>query len=277
MLRTRIITALILAAGFCFALFVLPPLGWLIFVIAVTAVAAWEWGALMLLGGAARLLLGALFVVLCVLIAACEPAAVGIGDGFADAAWRLGAWIYLPAAAFWLLVVPFWLRQRWGASGSLGVLTGALLLLPAWLALVQLRQAGPGALLAVMLVVWLADIGAYFVGRGFGRHKLAPTISPGKTWEGALGGGVVVLVYGFLLSPILPAGLAGNFWLIGLLFAALTAISILGDLFESLLKRQAGLKDSSNVLPGHGGLLDRIDSLTSTLPLVALIWLLTPR
>jgi len=279
MLRTRVVTAVLLAAGFCLALFFLPPLGWLIFVIAVAVIAAWEWGALMRLSGAARLLLGAFFVVLCVAIAACDPAAVGIGEGFDAAAWRLGAWLYVPAAAFWLLIVPLWLRQRWDLSGTVigGVITGAVLILPAWLALVQLRQAGPETLLAVMIVVWLADIAAYFVGRSLGRHKLAPSISPGKTWEGAIGGGVAVLAYGFLMSSKLPPELAGNFLLIALLCAALAAISILGDLFESLLKRQAGLKDSSNVLPGHGGVLDRIDSLTSTLPLVALVWLLVQR
>jgi len=129
--------------------------------------------------------------------------------------------------------------------------------------------------LAIMAVVWLADIGAYFSGRRFGKHKLAPAISPGKTWEGAIGGGVLVLAYGLLLSSRLPAALAGNLLLLLPVLLLLTAISIVGDLFESLLKRQAGLKDSSNVLPGHGGVLDRIDSLTSTMPLVALVWLVT--
>ena len=169
-----------------------------------------------------------------------------------------------------------WLRQRWPLSNALlGLTTGAVLILPTWLALVQLRQAGPLALLAIMVVVWLADIGAYFAGRRFGKHKLAPNISPGKTWEGAIGGGLAVVAYGFLLSSKLPASLAGKELRLLAVLIALTSISVIGDLFESLLKRQAGLKDSSTVLPGHGGVLDRIDSLTSTLPLVALIWLLT--
>ncbi len=118
----------------------------------------------------------------------------------------------------------------------------------------------------------MADIGAYFSGRTLGRHKLAPSISPGKTWEGAIGGGLAVLAYGFLLSPHLPAGLGNSPVKLFIALVVLTAISVIGDLFESLLKRQAGLKDSSNILPGHGGALDRIDSLTSTLPLVALVW-----
>jgi len=271
-----VITAVVLFAAFFLALFYLPPLGWLLFVSAVAVVAAWEWGALMRLAERARLGLGVVLAIVCALVAIVAPAAVGLADGFGQAAWRLGAFFYLPAAAFWLFLVPIWLRRRWSLSSrALALLTGAVVVLPVWLALLQLRQAGPLSVLAIMTVVWLADIGAYFAGRRFGQHKLAPGISPGKTWEGAIGGALAVLAYGFLLSAKLPAALAGNFPLLIGVLIVLTAISVLGDLFESLLKRQAGLKDSSNVLPGHGGVLDRIDSLTSTLPLVALVWLLT--
>lgn len=273
------ITAVVLFAAFFSALFFLPALGWLLFVTAIAAIAAWEWGGLMRLGGAQRIALAVLVAFACVALSAAKPEAVGLAAGFSPAAaWQLGAFLYLPAALFWLLVVPVWLRQRWPLSKAMsGLATGAVLILPTWLALVQLRQAGPLALLAIMAVVWLADIGAYFAGRRFGKHKLAPNISPGKTWEGAIGGGVAVVAYGFLLSSKLPASLAGKELLLLALLIALTSISVVGDLFESLLKRQAGLKDSSTVLPGHGGVLDRIDSLTSTLPLVALVWLLTLR
>ncbi|SBT05248.1 Phosphatidate cytidylyltransferase [Candidatus Accumulibacter aalborgensis] len=278
MLKTRVITAVCLFAAVSFALFYLPPVGWLMFVTGVAAIAAWEWGALMRLGGSARIFLGVMLVILCALFAAVEPAAVGLGEGFSESAWRVGALLYLPAAVFWLLVVPIWLQRRWVLShAGVGLATGAVLILPAWLALVQLRQVGALALLAIMGVVWVADIGAYFAGRSLGKHKLAPNISPGKTWEGAIGGGVAVLAYGVSLAAKLPAILAGNLGLLLLTLVLLTAISILGDLFESMLKRQAGLKDSSKVLPGHGGVLDRIDSLTSTLPLVALLWLVTLR
>jgi CDP-diglyceride synthetase len=118
----------------------------------------------MRLAAVARIALGVLAVALCALLSAVEPAAVGLGTGFSQpAAWRLGAFLYLPAAAFWLLAVPIWLRQRWPLSNAVfGLLTGLLLILPTWLALVQLRQAGPLALLAIMAVVWLADIAAYF-------------------------------------------------------------------------------------------------------------------
>ena len=158
-------------------------------------------------------------------------------------------------------------------GSAFGLLVGLLVILPPWLALVQLRQAGALTLLAVMAIVWLADIAAYVFGRRFGKHKLAPTISPGKTWEGALGAAGAVVVYGFVLAPGLPAVLGANYALLFVVLVVVTAIGIIGDLFESLLKRQAGLKDSSNFLPGHGGVLDRIDSLTSTLPLAAMVWL----
>ncbi|HNH25091.1 MAG TPA: phosphatidate cytidylyltransferase, partial [Accumulibacter sp.] len=189
------------------------------------------------------------------------------------AAWLLGRWFYWPAALFWGLCVPLWLWRRWRLPGRLaGVLIGLMLLLPAWLALIQLRQAGPYALLAIMMIVWLADTGAYFAGRRWGRHKLAPNISPGKTWEGAIGGAVAVIVYGFGLSLLYPEMLGMSSWRLLLVLVVITVVSVMGDLLESLLKRQAGLKDSSNILPGHGGVLDRIDSLTSTLPIVALFW-----
>lgn len=277
MLRTRVITALLLFAAFFSVLFYLPTPGWVIFATLVAAVAAWEWGALMGFAAMPRLALGAALILICAAVAAFDPVALGVsgaGSNFSDAAWRLGRWFYFPAAFFWLLVVPLWLKRRWSLPKSwLGLAIGLLLIMPTWLALIQLRQAGALALVAIMATVWVADIAAYTVGRALGHHKLAPNISPGKTWEGAFGGGVAVIVYGLILSPKLPAVFSENYAVLCLVLALLTAISIAGDLFESLLKRQAGLKDSSNMLPGHGGLLDRIDSLTSTLPMVALVWL----
>jgi phosphatidate cytidylyltransferase len=155
---------------------------------------------------------------------------------------------------------------------------GWLVLWPTWLALVLLREASPWLLLALAALVWVADICAYFAGKRFGRRKLAPRVSPGKTWEGVIGALVGVVVYG----AILVAVAAGREDSLGPLLArgagvpavsvmvVLAAFSIVGDLFESWMKRGAGLKDSSALLPGHGGLLDRIDALTSTLPLAAL-------
>jgi phosphatidate cytidylyltransferase len=135
----------------------------------------------------------------------------------------------------------------------------------------MMRAISPLFTLAVVAVIWVADISAYFVGRAFGRHKLAPQISPGKTWEGAVGAGVGVLIYGFAvlrLSGYDPT--MGAAVLLGALLIGTTALSVVGDLFESLAKRQIGVKDSGSILPGHGGLLDRLDSLTATLPAIAL-------
>ncbi|MEI7613457.1 MAG: phosphatidate cytidylyltransferase [Betaproteobacteria bacterium] len=273
MFKTRVVTAVLLLLVFFFALFELPPLGWAIFSTLVVAIAAWEWGGLMRLASLSRYLLAMVFVLVCALVAYLEPSALNLKSGFFEAAWRTAQWFYIPAALFWLLGVPLWLKYRWPLPKSwLGGLLGMLLLLPAWLALIQLKQFGAFGLIAVMATVWLADIAAYFFGHAFGRHKLAPNISPGKTWEGACGGVLAVVIYGFILAPNLPEALSSKPVVLLLALIFVSVLSILGDLFESLLKRQAGLKDSSNVLPGHGGVLDRIDSLTSTLPLVALIW-----
>jgi phosphatidate cytidylyltransferase len=278
MLRTRIVTAFLLLAVFLLALFSLPPTGWVAFATLVSAIAAWEWGGLMRMGSSARWAMGIVLALCCTALAGWQPAALGISPGFSESAWNFGRWLYLPAALFWLLVAPIWMSRRWQLPKSLpGLAIGALLVLSTWLALVQLRQAGALELLAILAMIWLADVAAYFSGRAFGKHKLAPNISPGKTWEGAIGGGAAVLVFGLLLIPLLPAFFpersAAHYAALAPALIILTAISIIGDLFESLLKRQAGLKDSSNVLPGHGGVLDRIDSQLSTLPLVALFWL----
>jgi phosphatidate cytidylyltransferase len=169
----------------------------------------------------------------------------------------------------WLAIVPAWLYYRWEArSHALLGTVGALVLLPFWHALAWLQNE-PGRLLAALGVVWTADTAAYFCGRAFGRHKLAPRISPGKTVEGAAGALAAVGGYWVVLWLLAPE-LAGPF-LSGLALVLLLALlSVEGDLFESWMKRMAGVKDSGNLLPGHGGLLDRVDSLTSTLPLAAL-------
>jgi phosphatidate cytidylyltransferase len=258
------------------ALFYLPPLGWLLFVTAVAAVAAWEWGGLMRSRVGGRIALGVLLGIVCAAVAWLDrrrsALELNFRGGLAPGApasicqQRLSGCCWCRSGCDGAGLFPTLPRsgdrQRAAAAGVAGACPTA--------------ASGSADFAGDHGVVWLADIGAYFAGRRFGKHKLAPAISPGKTWEGAIGGAVAVLAYGLLLSSKLPATLAGNLpLLLMLLCVLLTAISILGDLFESLLKRQAGLKDSSNVLPGHGGVLDRIDSLTSTLPLVALVWLVT--
>lgn len=274
MLKARVLTAVLLVSVFVSAVFFLPPLGWVAFATVIASLAAWEWGALMKAGALSRVFLAVGMLSACFALALIDPAGVGLVDGSADGVWRLGRLFYWPAAFFWLVLAPLWLVRHWPLpAGALAVLVGMIVILPAWLALIQLRSIDSWLLVIIMAVVWCADTGAYVFGRALGRHKLAPKISPGKTWEGAIGGAGVVIAYGFIVTPQLPPFLSGNhlIFAVGLLF--LTAVSVTGDLFESLLKRQVGLKDSSRILPGHGGILDRIDSLTSTLPLVALVLL----
>lgn len=271
MLRTRIVTAVVLLAAFLGAVFLLPPLGWAVAAAGVAALAAWEWGGLLGFGAAARVVVGGAFLAVCLLLTGLFPDAV---SGEPGAAWALGRWFYPLSACFWAGVVPLWLRRRWSLGRpAVGLVVGAVVLLPTWLALTQLRALGAVGLLGIMAVVWIADIAAYFSGRAFGRRKLAPSISPGKTWEGAIGATVAVLVYGFGVIALRAPSHGFSAAIVALALVALTAVSIVGDLFESMLKRRAGIKDSSNLLPGHGGILDRIDSLTSTLPLAALAWL----
>lgn len=254
MLKARVVTALFLVTGFIVVLFLLPAkAAGLVFAL-VAATGGWEWAGLMQAPARGRIAFGALVFGLCLLFWSSPE------QGF-PLLWGL-------SAAFWLLFAPLWMKWRWSTACAT---VGLVVLLPTWAALVALHARGPELLLAVMALVWVADIAAYFAGRAFGRHKLAPTISPGKTWEGVAGAVVGVLAYGFVVSQFLPqlAGI-GPLALAGILLL-LTVLSVIGDLFESLAKRQVGIKDSSQLLPGHGGILDRIDSQTSTLPLVALL------
>lgn len=272
MLRTRVITALVLVGLLLPALFYLPQNYWALLVAAFIGIAGWEWGALLGWRAAGRVTLGLVTALICAVAALLDSVAIGSeGPGRLATGWVLAA--YGAAAVFWCLIMPFWLRQKWSLAGPVGLLVGAVVLLPTWLAMVQLRVLGPGVLLGIFAVVWMADIAAYFSGKAFGKHKLAPSISPGKTREGAIGAVVGVVIYGLVVRQIFSLDILSlPLWILSLI--GVTVISIVGDLYESLLKRKAGIKDSSNILPGHGGVLDRIDSLTSTLPVVALFWLL---
>ena len=174
--------------------------------------------------------------------------------------------VFLAATAFWVVVVPIWLWRGVRAEHRpLLIATGFVVLVPAALALALLDAQ---FVLLVLALVWIADTAAYFIGRAWGRHKLAPSVSPGKTWEGAAGGVVGACVYAMIVSLFRD----GPSWMAYMSLAVLLAvISILGDLFESAVKRQAGAKDSGTLLPGHGGILDRIDSATAVLPVAALL------
>jgi phosphatidate cytidylyltransferase len=259
MLKQRIITALILLAGLSLALIYVPANAmWIVFA-GMVALAGWEWGGLLGLGSNQRYAMGAAVIALCVLV---KSMSIDVRP-----------YLVYVSVLFWLGLIPLWLRSQWRVGGGfVGVFIGLLLLLSIWGAFDVLYQQGPWRLLAVMALVWVADVAAYFTGRAFGKHKLAPSISPGKTWEGVAGAVVGVQLYGLLLLP----AVSGWQWPLSVLAAALallilTAVSVMGDLFESMLKRQAGIKDSSALLPGHGGVLDRIDSLIATVPLAALL------
>jgi phosphatidate cytidylyltransferase len=179
---------------------------------------------------------------------------------------------------FWIIFGTRALATRKPAPG--GVLIALVAGLVCWLALLELRRIGPLALLSCLAVVWLADIGAYFFGRAFGQRKLAPSISPGKSWEGAIGGAFVVVVVALVcaaapfLNEALPAKIVGKWSGFGaaIFLLGLVALSVMGDLHESLLKRVAGVKDSGTSLPGHGGFFDRVDALIPTMPAAYLLW-----
>jgi phosphatidate cytidylyltransferase len=261
MLRTRILTALVLACLLLASLFIVPPL-WTVLVFgAVFTLGAWEWSSFGALRGAVPRSLYAAGVALLLFVA-----------------WRWSErpahlLLLLAAACVWWLCALVWLslvpaRQH----PPLTLLCGVLVLVPAFVALARLQLTtqgiarGPSIVLWLVLLVIAADIGAYFAGRRFGSRKLAPRVSPGKTVEGALGGLLLVAVvagagaahFGLSLLPALLFGCAVGFF------------SIIGDLTESMFKRAAGLKDSGALLPGHGGLLDRMDSVTAAAPLYAL-------
>nr|WP_303832802.1 phosphatidate cytidylyltransferase [Snodgrassella alvi] len=184
----------------------------------------------------------------------------------------LPLWAQIIILLFWLIIVPVWLKFKWKIKANLlGAMIGWLLMVPFWQALIYLRpdSQATDTLLSIMVLVWIADIAAYFVGRAVGKHKLAPIISPNKSWEGAIGAVICVAIYTTVLQQqgwlpvILPR------WQTLCLAFILTAVSICGDLLESWLKRAGGVKDSSQLLPGHGGVFDRVDSLIAVLSVYA--------
>ena len=278
MLKQRIITAIVLLAILLPALFWRTPEPFIALLLLLIAAGGWEWGRLNGLGSGASIACGGVTLALCA------------------AAW----WAQWPAkslpllwtitAAAWVLGGAFLVRA--GVEGwpripqAVRLAGGVLALVLAWLAAAQARVIGINFLLSVLVLVWVADVFAYFAGRAFGlkftKRKLAPAISPGKSWEGVWGGmaGVVVLAFAWALAdgasgaavPSLYGRLASVAWPLVLLGAVfLAAMSVVGDLSESLVKRAAGFKDSSQLLPGHGGVLDRVDALLPTLPIAMML------
>jgi phosphatidate cytidylyltransferase len=175
--------------------------------------------------------------------------------------------MFVAAALFWLVLAPAWMWRGMGPQAARPLAgAGFVVLVPAGLAMLVLPAAD---LLLVLVLVWIADTAAYFVGRAWGRRKLAPSISPGKSWEGAAGGVSCAAAYAIICGYFIEAIARPSFVALAVLLAML---SVIGDLFESAAKRQAGVKDSGTLLPGHGGILDRIDSATASLPVAALLW-----
>jgi phosphatidate cytidylyltransferase len=261
-LMRRVLTAGLLLAVFVPAVLWAPEWLWAALMAVVVGMAAYEWAHLSHFPPlAAKVYAG--------LLASC---ALALPYLLAEDWPAFQTGLILLAVAFWLVVAPLWLLTRWhGPQAFVRAAVGVVLLLPTWAALLELHARGPAVLLGVMTVVWIADTAAYFSGRHFGRHKLAPAISPGKTWEGVAGALAALALYAgavglFVGMPLLP---------LFLMVAGLLYVSVLGDLFESWIKRVSGMKDSGAMLPGHGGVLDRIDALTSTLPIATgmLMWL----
>jgi phosphatidate cytidylyltransferase len=246
-LSTRIATAAVVIAALLAALFYLPPGGLAAVVAVLLAAAGYEWARLCGMG-----------------MPAATAYAAAVTAGFALLFYsRTFTPAFGVAGLFWVLAAPLWL---WRGVGRMGLpVAGLVVLVPAGLAMVALR---PAQVVAIVALVSIADTAAYFAGRAWGRRKLAPSISPGKTWEGAAGGLAAVLAYAIICGMLAE----GVRWLPYLAAAILLAVlSVIGDLFESAAKRQAGVKDSGSLLPGHGGVLDRVDSATATLPVAALL------
>jgi phosphatidate cytidylyltransferase len=280
LLKYRIITALILIPIVIAALFLLPPVGFAIVTLVVCMLAAWEWGQLA--GFATRnqriwlaILCGFLLAAMLLSIPAYQQSVHLMqvsGSLWAGLAWWCVALLLVvgyPASA------GFWRHSR-----VLRVIFGVLTIVPFFWGMIALRQYGyaenhhTGAwwLLYVMLLVWGADSGAYLFGKLFGKHKLAPKVSPGKTWEGFAGGLLTSALIAWLFGRYAPLSVQPSILLICSVVAALA--SVLGDLTESMFKREAGIKDSGHMIPGHGGILDRIDSLTAAVPVFACLMLL---
>jgi phosphatidate cytidylyltransferase len=257
-LRKRVVTAIVLAAALLWVLLGLPPLATVAVLTVLVLVGAWEWSAFLKLPSALL-----------------RAAYVGLVTVLLAAVWYFAATVegrnlVLSAAVLWWIGALGWIvfAPHCVAAWSAG-LAGLFALVPAWLALVRLRLDPPrGAewVLFALLLVWVADIGAFFFGRRYGRLRLAPEVSPGKTWEGVLGGAAVSAI----------VAIAGSVWFQVSMYVflplclAVVAFSIVGDLTESLLKRFAGVKDSGTLFPGHGGVMDRIDSVTGAAPVLFL-------
>jgi phosphatidate cytidylyltransferase len=280
MLKTRVITALIILPIVLVALFMFPNWAWDIFTMGVALVSCWEWSRFCQFPAGGKRIYFALSAALAAVVFFAY-----LDNRFVD--FKQLAYIgFIISALFWFIAAPLWLANLWRpGSRAIAAIAGWIVVFPTWLAFLILHDQSPWLFLSFAFIVWVADVFAYFVGKAIGKQKLAPSISPGKTVQGALGGMAGVALYFFIWKMLAEQSVArGDTWANELLshgmgvlgfFVLLGVLSVIGDLFESWMKRGAGMKDSSGLLPGHGGFLDRIDALTSTLPIAGLYILLT--
>jgi len=268
MLKQRLLTVAAILPLFLGIMFLAPNAVWAVLLMIAIGAAAFEWARLAGHSASGRSLFVALVVASCGLL---------LLSTLVLPQSRFNAWILYPislvAVLFWVLWAPAALHFHWSMRGALvGSIAGWLVLVPAWLAAVVMQRE-PMLLLLILGAVWIADTAAYFTGRRFGKHKLAPRISPGKTIEGVAGAYVAVIVYvAIALRITLPEAVPATYLALLVFGLILTSLSVEGDLMESWFKRQAGAKDSGDLLPGHGGVLDRIDSLTATMPFAVLFF-----
>jgi len=260
MLKQRVITAIILASVIISAVIFLPTQMFAILLAAIICLAAWEWAACAGFNTMPQKIVYVLCILLCLITCLI----------FLQKQWII---LIIACGIIWwliamLLVVRYQMNKNTNLSSSFfKAMIGGVVLVPAWLSLILIRlnTSGVSLILFLFFLIWLADSAAYFSGRKFGSKKLASNVSPGKTWEGVYGTLLVSLVFGASYAFYADMKIIVAVYFI-LLALVTVSFSILGDLVESMFKRMAGIKDSSNVLPGHGGVLDRIDSLTSAAP-----------
>lgn len=285
MLIKRVLTAIILAPAAIAAIFYLPLNYFAGLLLAILAIGAWEWGPLMGFAGKTRRLIFVLTnILLITLLWRFFPLEkLWIAKHELDQSVVYMLWI---AVAWWALSAGLTLlyprcSSFWSSHRSIRGIFGWLTLVPTWLAFLVIRSSeyqsdtyhGAQLIMFLFLMVWSADIGAYFVGKSLGKHKLLPNVSPGKTMEGFIGGVAVACILVSIAGYIMNWQ-NHQFLLVLAVTVVITTISVLGDLNESMFKRQAGIKDSGSILPGHGGILDRIDSLTATAPIYALCYVI---